>query len=58
MAAGRTRVEVPAGSAPTFEAPNNKILWSVKIHAEIPHWPDVIEEFPLTVLPLPAGGAP
>jgi hypothetical protein len=55
VASGRTRVEVPAGSAPTFEASNNKILWAVKVHAEIPHWPDVIEEFPLTVLP--AGGA-
>lgn len=56
VAAGRTRVEVPAGSAPTFEASNNKILWSVKVHAAIPRWPDVIEEFPLTVLP--AGGGP
>jgi hypothetical protein len=56
VAAGRTRIEVPGDSAPTFEASNNKILWSVKVHAEIPHWPDVIEEFPLTVLP--AGGGP
>jgi hypothetical protein len=56
VASGRTRVEVPAGTAPTFEASNNKILWSVKVHADIPRWPDVIEEFPLRVLP--AGGAP
>ncbi len=56
VATGRTRIEVPGDSAPTFEAPNNKILWSVKIHADIPRWPDVLEEFPVAVLP--AGGAP
>ena len=53
---GRTRVTVPSGSVPTFASANNKIVWVIKIQAEIPRWPDVLEEFPLQVLP--GGGAP
>lgn len=56
LAQGRTDLTIPGGLVPTFSAPNNKILWSLKVHGEVPHWPDVSEEFELTVLP--AGGAP
>ena len=36
---------------PTFDAPNNDIEWCLKLRGDIPFWPDVAEEFPITVYP-------
>lgn len=52
FASGEARVTVPADSMHTFDAPNNKIVWSLHVKGDIPRWPDVDEEFPITVLPL------
>lgn len=46
---------VPERTMPSFEANNNKITWRITVHGDIPRWPDVSEEFPITVYP-PAGG--
>jgi hypothetical protein len=51
MPSGSRSVTIPEGLMHSFEAPNNKIVWSIQLHAEIPRWPDVNEEFPITVLP-------
>ncbi|HSN86301.1 MAG TPA: DUF3592 domain-containing protein [Thermoanaerobaculia bacterium] len=51
IATGMARLEVPAGSMPSFEADNNKILWKLKVVCEVPNWPDNEEEYPLVVLP-------
>ena len=48
---GSTSVEIPKEAMHTFHATNNKIIWSVKMHGEIPKWPDVKETFEITVLP-------
>ncbi len=54
------RVQIPGGSATitiprtlihTFTAQNNKILWTLRLAGDIPKWPDVSAEFPITVLP-------
>lgn len=50
-AQGRVRLHVPADSVPSLSSPHNKIVWAVKVHAEIPRWPDVMEAYPLEVLP-------
>lgn len=55
--AGTARLEVPAGSMPSFEADNNKILWKLKVTCEVPNWPDNEEEYPLVVLPPSRMGA-
>ncbi|HEX2223127.1 MAG TPA: DUF3592 domain-containing protein [Thermoanaerobaculia bacterium] len=55
--AGTARLEVPAGSMPSFEADNNKILWKLKVVCEVPNWPDNEEEYPLVVLPPSRMGA-
>lgn len=55
--AGTARLEVPAGSMPSFEADNNKILWKLKVVCEVPNWPDNEEEYPLVVLPPSRPGA-
>lgn len=46
---GANTVTVPAHLMHSFDAPNNKIIWTVCIQGEIPKWPDVVEEFPITV---------
>jgi len=53
MPFGEVPVTVPEFTAPSFEASNNKIVWSIKVHGDIRRWPDVKQDFPLTVSPLP-----
>jgi hypothetical protein len=50
---GSARVVVPASLMHSFESGNNKVLWQLKVQGEIPRWPDVTGEYPITVLPLP-----
>lgn len=52
LRAGQAEVVLPADSVPSFDTGNNKIIWSLKVRGDIPHWPDVDDEFPLTVRPL------
>ena len=53
MAAGRTTLRIPPTTMHSFESANNKIVWVVKVHGEIPRWPDVEAEFEIRVSPLP-----
>ena len=46
---GEARFRVPEGVPPSFQASNNKIIWSFRVHGEIARWPDVLEEFEVTV---------
>ena len=51
FASGSMNVEIPRDSIHTFSAPNNRILWMLHVQGDIPKWPDVNAEFPITVLP-------
>ncbi|MDB6015773.1 MAG: hypothetical protein JWR19_262 [Pedosphaera sp.] len=51
MQSGTRTVNIPAHLMHSFASKNNKIFWSIFVHGEISRWPDVKEEFPLTVLP-------
>lgn len=53
LSQGGARVVVPPGLMHTFEAGNNKVLWRLRVRGEIPRWPDVDDEYPITVLPQP-----
>ena len=48
---GSTLIEVPAATMHTFEADNNRILWTVHVHGVIPWWPDVREDYEFRVMP-------
>lgn len=48
---GKAEFTVPSDSMHTFESPNNKILWRLVVKGTIPRWPDIDEEYALTVLP-------
>lgn len=50
MARGKLPLAIPAHVMHTFTAPNNKIVWMLKVHGEIDKWPDVKEEFELEVI--------
>ncbi len=58
MIGGAGSAEIPAETMHSFEAPRNKIVWTVRVHGEIPWWPDVREQYKIVVLPIEmAGGA-
>lgn len=48
---GNASLAVPERTMPTFEADNNKIQWRLKVHGDVPFWPDVNESFAITVHP-------
>jgi hypothetical protein len=56
MRSGNKTVTIPAHLMHSFAGKNNRIIWSLRVDGQIPHWPDVKEEFPVTVLPA-SGGA-
>jgi hypothetical protein len=51
IAAGQVGFVIPQDTMHSFEAENNKILWSLNVHGSIKHWPDVKESFRITVTP-------
>jgi hypothetical protein len=53
MRSGSAQIRLPAGAMHSFNAPNNKIVWSLKVNGDIPRWPDINDEYPVTVTPFP-----
>ena len=51
MSGGSARLTIPRDLIHTFTAPNNKIIWTLRVAGDIPKWPDVSAEFPIAVLP-------
>jgi len=51
LRAGRAIVPIPRDTMPSFKAANNQILWTLQVKGEIRRWPDLNEEFSLTILP-------
>lgn len=56
--AGVVPVRVPADTMHSFQAPDNRIVWTLRLRGSIRFWPDVTEDFPLVVAPLPVPGGP
>lgn len=56
MSEGHAVFTVPEYTMHSFDASNNKVVWSLKVHGAIPKWPDIDDEFPFTVLPLSIEG--
>jgi hypothetical protein len=51
MADGQARIALPLNTVPSFKSDNNRIVWVLKVEGEIPRWPDLKEEFEISVLP-------
>lgn len=54
---GRLTLPIPAEAMHSFKADNNEIRWLVHVHGDIARWPDVDEQFTITVLPQQPGAA-
>ncbi len=48
---GRATFQIPLATAPTFVASNNKIEWLLTVRGIIPRWPDISDDYTVTVLP-------
>jgi len=51
LAEGQGRVVIPPGLMHTLNGRHNRILWRLRVRGEIPHWPDLVEDYPVIVLP-------
>ncbi len=51
ITAGQTDFAVPAPTMHSFNAPNNKIIWSIRLKGDVQYWPDVNQNYPFTVYP-------
>jgi hypothetical protein len=49
---GTAEMVVPSDTMHSFEADSNKIIWEIKVEGEIDRWPDVDQNFPMTIRPL------
>lgn len=49
MTQGCAEWEVPSDAPPSFETTDTKIVWVLKVHGDIPNWPDMDEEFAVIV---------
>lgn len=48
---GRARLKIPPDTMHSFDAPNNKIIWSLQVKGDIAYFPDIDDDFTLNVLP-------
>jgi Protein of unknown function (DUF3592) len=48
---GRTRFQIPADAMPTFIVTHNKFEWRLIVRGSIPRWPDISDDYTVTVLP-------
>lgn len=51
MLSGRTRLVLPPDMVPTFVARRNRIEWLLTVRGVIPRWPDISDDYRLTILP-------
>lgn len=49
--AGQVDFAIPDPTMHSFNAQNNKIIWSFRLRGDIAHWPDVDQNHPFTVYP-------
>jgi hypothetical protein len=49
---GSAEVRVPDDTMHSLEAASNKVVWEIKVSGEIERWPDVEQNFPITIHPL------
>ncbi len=51
MRSGREKLTIPRGTMHSFEAENNKIIWTLRVHGDVRFWPDIKDAFRLVVIP-------
>lgn len=51
MLSGKARAMIPLTTVPTFIASRNKLEWVLCVRGTIPRWPDLSDDYPITILP-------
>ena len=51
MRGGEIEITVAADAVPSFDAPNNRVVWLLRFVGEIRAWPDVDEHIVIPVGP-------
>lgn len=46
---GSAQIKIPPDAMPSFASSHNRIIWTIKVQGEIPKWPDVNDEYPITI---------
>ncbi|MEW6076639.1 MAG: DUF3592 domain-containing protein [Thermodesulfobacteriota bacterium] len=49
---GQTSLRIPSPTMHSFKSDNNAIVWKIRLQCEVPRWPDIKEDFEITVYPL------
>jgi len=49
---GQALLRVPSPTMHSFKSDNNAIIWKIRLQCEVPRWPDVKDDFEITVYPL------
>ncbi len=52
---GYARLKIPRESMHSFESDNNAVTWGVRVHCDVPNWPDTKDEYPIDIGPLREG---
>lgn len=47
---------IPDEAMHSFDAPDNKVLWFIRVHIEVPGWPDLSTDYEYQVAPVRAVG--
>ncbi len=55
MSHGEIGFAIPAETMHSFTADNNKIIWSLNVAGDIKRWPDIKDEFDITIIPQQVG---
>ncbi len=51
LAEGEVEVIIPTEMMHSFNGGNNKVIWQIHFHGDIPMWPDINAKFPIRVVP-------
>jgi hypothetical protein len=51
MLSGRARLVLPTDVVPTFTAAHNKLEWYLTVRGVIPRWPDISDDYAISILP-------
>jgi hypothetical protein len=49
---GAVDLTIPSDTMHSFDADRNKIIWEIKVEGEIVRWPDIDQNFPITIRPI------
>jgi len=48
---GFTTIRIPPNAMHSFNGPNNKVVWALRVRGQIPRWPNSNDEYRVTISP-------